>query len=53
MNRLLGHLGLLRLGRGSRLVGMLDWGPTRSAARKAYDLLRLHGRVAVPMPPID
>jgi len=53
MNRVLGHLGLLKLGRGSKVVGMLDWGPTRAAARKAYDLLRLHGRVAVPTPPVD
>jgi predicted AlkP superfamily phosphohydrolase/phosphomutase len=53
MNRVLEHQGLLRLGRGSRLVGMLAWGPTRAVARRAYDLLRLHGRVAVPTQPVD
>jgi predicted AlkP superfamily phosphohydrolase/phosphomutase len=53
MNRLLEQLGLLRLGRGSGLVGMLAWGPTRSVARRVYDRLGLHGRVAVPTQPVD
>ena len=53
MNKVLEHLGLLRFGRGSRLVGMLAWGPTRAVARRAYDRLGLHGKVAVPTTPID
>ncbi len=53
MNRVLEHLGLLRTGRGSGLVSMLDWGWARSVARKLYDVLKLHGRVAVPTTPID
>ena len=47
MNRVLEHLGHLRLGRGSGLVGLLAWGRLRSIARVAYDKLGLHGRVAV------
>ncbi|HYX85967.1 MAG TPA: alkaline phosphatase family protein [Gaiellales bacterium] len=53
MNRVLEHLGHLRLGRGSALVGLLAWGRVRSIARVAYDRLGLHGRVAVPTPPVD
>src|SRR5689334_11163156 len=53
MNKVLEHQGLLRLGRGSTLVGMLAWGPTRAVARRAYDLFRLHGKVAVPTQPVD
>ena len=51
MNRVLEHLGHLRLGRGSGLVGLLAWGRLRSIARVAYDKLGLHGRVAVPTSP--
>ena len=53
MNRVLEQLGLLRLGRGSGLVSLLAWGRARSVARKLYDRLGLHGRVAVPTPPVD
>jgi predicted AlkP superfamily phosphohydrolase/phosphomutase len=53
MNRVLEHQGLLSLGRGSGLIGLMAWGPVRTAARRAYDLLRLHGRVAVPTQPVD
>jgi predicted AlkP superfamily phosphohydrolase/phosphomutase len=53
MNRLLEQLGFLTLGRGSGLVSLLAWGRLRSLARKVYDRLGLHGRVAVPTPPID
>ena len=53
MNRVLEHLGHLRLGRGSGLVGLLAWGRLRSIARVAYDKLGLHGRVAVPTQPVD
>jgi predicted AlkP superfamily phosphohydrolase/phosphomutase len=53
MNRLLEQLGFLTLGRGSGLVSLLAWGRARSLARKMYDRLGLHGRVAVPTPPVD
>ena len=53
MNKVLEHLGFLRFGRGSALVNLLSWGRVRSLARVAYDKLGLHGRVAVPTPPID
>ena len=53
MGRLLESTGHLRLGRGSGLVSLLAWGRVRSVARVAYDRLGLHGRVAVPTPPVD
>jgi predicted AlkP superfamily phosphohydrolase/phosphomutase len=53
MNRVLEHLGELRLGRGSAVVSLLAWGRVRAVARRLYDRLGLHGRVAVPTPPID
>ena len=53
MNRVLEHLDLLRMGRGSGLVSLLAWGRMRSIARKVYDRLGLHGKVAVPTPPLD
>ena len=53
MNRVLERQGLLTLGRGSGLIGLMAWGPVRTIARRAYDLLRLHGRVAVPTQPVE
>src|SRR5262249_51555463 len=53
MNRVLEHLDLLKMGRGSGLVSLLAWGRVRSIARKTYDRLGLHGKVAVPTPPLD
>ena len=53
MNKVLERLGVLEFGRGSALVNLLAWGRVRSVARVVYDRLRLHGRVAVPTPPID
>ena len=53
MNRVLEHLGLLKMGRGSALVSLLAWGRIRSMARKTYDRLGLHGKVGVPTTPID
>ncbi|MGN6378682.1 MAG: alkaline phosphatase family protein [Gaiellales bacterium] len=53
MNRVLEHQGLLTLGRGSGLIGLMAWGPVRTVARRTYDLLRMHGRVAVPTQPIE
>lgn len=53
MNRVLEQLGWLRFGRGSAAMQLLAWGRARSMARVAYDRLRLHGKVAVPTPPLD
>jgi predicted AlkP superfamily phosphohydrolase/phosphomutase len=53
MNKVLEHAGLLRFGAGSKLVNLLSWGRVRSLARVVYDRLGLHGRVAVPTPPLD
>jgi len=53
MNRVLEHLDLLKMGRGSALVSLLAWGRIRSMARKTYDRLGLHGKVGVPTTPID
>ena len=50
---MLEHRGFLRFGAGSTLVNLLSWGRVRSVARVVYDRLGLHGRVAVPTPPID
>ena len=52
MNKVLEQLGLLRFAPGSALVNLLSWGRVRSAARVVYDRLGLHGRIALPTPPI-
>ncbi|HUZ84298.1 MAG TPA: alkaline phosphatase family protein [Gaiellales bacterium] len=53
MNRVLERLGWLQFGRGSAAISLLAWGRLRSIARVAYDRLGLHGKVAVPTPPLD
>jgi predicted AlkP superfamily phosphohydrolase/phosphomutase len=53
MNQVLEHLGFLRFAPGSKLVNLLSWGRVRSLARVVYDRLGLHGRIALPTPPID
>ena len=53
MNKILEHEGFLRFGAGSKLVNLLSWGRVRAVARVLYDKLGLHGRVAVPTPPLD
>lgn len=53
MNKVLERLGFLRFAPGSRLVNLLSWGRVRSVARVVYDRLGLHGRIALPTPPID
>ena len=50
MDRLLEHLGFLRFAASNAIFGPMQWGPVRSAARKVYDLLGLHGKVALPQP---
>jgi len=52
MNKVLERLGYLRFAPGSALVNILSWGRVRSAARVVYDRLGLHGKVALPTPPI-
>jgi predicted AlkP superfamily phosphohydrolase/phosphomutase len=53
MNQILEHEGFLRFGAGSKVVNLLSWGRVRAVARVLYDKLGLHGRVAVPTPPLD
>jgi predicted AlkP superfamily phosphohydrolase/phosphomutase len=48
MDRLLERLGFLRFAASRAVFGPMQWGPMRSVARKAYDLLGLHGRVSLP-----
>jgi predicted AlkP superfamily phosphohydrolase/phosphomutase len=53
MDRILAHLGFLEFGRGSLAFNLVRWGPGRRIARRAYDLLKLHGRVSIPASPIE
>jgi predicted AlkP superfamily phosphohydrolase/phosphomutase len=53
MDRILEHLGFLEFGRGSFAFNLIRWGPGRRIARRAYDLLKLHGKVSIPASPID
>jgi predicted AlkP superfamily phosphohydrolase/phosphomutase len=48
MDRLLEHLNLLRSAASRAVFGPMQWGKLRAVARKVYDLLGLHGRVALP-----
>jgi predicted AlkP superfamily phosphohydrolase/phosphomutase len=48
LDRLLAHLGYLSFSRSNVVFGPMQWGAVRSMARKVYDLLGLHGRVALP-----
>ncbi len=50
MDRLLERLGFLQFTASQAIFGPMQWGPVRSAARKVYDLLGLHGKVALPQP---
>ena len=53
MDRILQNLGYLEFGRGSYAFNLMRWGPGRRLARRVYDLLNLHGKVAIPASPID
>jgi predicted AlkP superfamily phosphohydrolase/phosphomutase len=53
MDRVLQHLGFLVFGRGSFAFDLIRWGPGRRVARRAYDLLKLHGKVSIPASPIE
>jgi predicted AlkP superfamily phosphohydrolase/phosphomutase len=48
MDRLLSKLGFLKFGASQAVFGPMQWGKMRSLARRAYDLLGLHGRVSLP-----
>jgi predicted AlkP superfamily phosphohydrolase/phosphomutase len=48
MDRLLERFGVLAFSASNRVFGPMQWGPVRSAARKVYDLLGMHGRVPLP-----
>jgi predicted AlkP superfamily phosphohydrolase/phosphomutase len=50
VDRLLADLGFLRFSASNAIFGPMQWGPVRVAARQVYDLLGLHGRVALPQP---
>jgi predicted AlkP superfamily phosphohydrolase/phosphomutase len=48
MDRLLEELGFLRFAASNAVFGPMQWGPMRTAARKVYDVLGLHGKVSLP-----
>jgi predicted AlkP superfamily phosphohydrolase/phosphomutase len=48
MDRLLEKLGFLRFAASNAVFGPMQWGPMRTAARKVYDVLGLHGKVSLP-----
>jgi predicted AlkP superfamily phosphohydrolase/phosphomutase len=50
MDRLLERLGFLEFSASQAIFGPMQWGPVRAAARKVYDALGLHGKVALPQP---
>jgi predicted AlkP superfamily phosphohydrolase/phosphomutase len=47
MDRLLSKLGFLQFSASQAVYGPLQWGPIRGVARKVYDALGLHGKVAL------
>lgn len=48
MDRLLEQLGYLKFSASNAVFGPMQWGPVRTVARKVYDVLGLHGKVALP-----
>jgi predicted AlkP superfamily phosphohydrolase/phosphomutase len=48
MDRLLEKMGFLRFAASNAVFGPMQWGPMRTAARKVYDVLGLHGKVSLP-----
>jgi predicted AlkP superfamily phosphohydrolase/phosphomutase len=50
MDHLLRKLGFLSFTAKNVLLGPMQWGAMRQAARKVYDLLGLHGKVSLPQP---
>jgi predicted AlkP superfamily phosphohydrolase/phosphomutase len=53
MDRVLAHLGWAQFSKGSFATNLIRWGPGRRIARRIYDLLKLHGKIALPASPID
>jgi predicted AlkP superfamily phosphohydrolase/phosphomutase len=53
MDRILESLGWAQFSKGSFATNMIRWGPGRRIARRIYDLLKLHGKVALPASPLD
>ena len=50
MDQLLKRLGYLEFTASNLLYGPMQWGPMRTAARKVYDVLGLHGKVSLAQP---
>ena len=48
MDHLLDSLGFLKFAASNKVLGPMQWGPMRTAARKVYDVLGLHGKVSLP-----
>ena len=48
MDHLLRHLGFLQFSASQAVLGPMQWGWARKVARKAYDMLGLHGKVSLP-----
>ncbi|HEY3210515.1 MAG TPA: alkaline phosphatase family protein [Actinomycetota bacterium] len=48
MDRLLERLGFLEFAASHAVLGRMQWGPIRTFARRVYDLVGLHGKVALP-----
>ena len=53
MDRVLEHMGYAKFSKGSFATNLIRWGPGRRIARRIYDLLKLHGKVALPATPLD
>ena len=45
---LLKDFGFLEFSASNAIFGPMQWGPVRTAARKVYDVLGLHGKVSLP-----
>ncbi|MGH2636296.1 MAG: alkaline phosphatase family protein [Actinomycetota bacterium] len=48
MDHLLKQFGFLEFSASNVVLGPMQWGPMRRIARKAYDMLGLHGKVSLP-----
>jgi predicted AlkP superfamily phosphohydrolase/phosphomutase len=48
MDRMLHEMGYLDFSASNAVFGPMQWGPVRKVARKVYDTLGLHGKVALP-----
>ena len=48
MDRMLHEFGQLEFSASNAVFGPMQWGPMRKVARKVYDTLGLHGKVALP-----